>query len=1138
MKNTINVLLVRVLGIIALTAIIGFSMTACGGGDATPLPIIPLPDGNKTLVSINVTTPPTKTDYNIGDTLDTTGMVVTATYSDESTAAVTGYTTSGFSSTTAGQKTVTVTYEGKTANFTVTVHPAGTTLTGIAVTTPPTKTDYNLGEELDTAGMVVTATYSDGSTQAVTGYTTSGYDKNTKGNHKVTVTYQGKTAEFEVNVIDPTLQTVAKPVASPAAGTYTAMQNVTLTTTTSGAAIYYTTNGTEPTKTSTLYSSAISISATTTLKAIAVKDGMNDSDILTAVYTITVNKVLTGIAVTTPPTKTDYNLGEELNTAGMVVTATYSDGSSQAVTGYTTSGYDKNTKGNHKVTVTYQGKTAEFEVNVIDPTLQTVAKPVASPAAGTYAAAQNVTLTTATSGAAIYYTTNGTEPTKTSTLYSSAISISATTTLKAIAVKEGMNDSDMLTAVYTIRTLVSIAVTTPPTKTVYNLNETLNTAGMVVTATYSDGSTAAVTGYTLSGFSSTTAGQKTVTVTYEGKTATFTVTVNNPSFTSIADFATWLSSQPTNNAATAYTVKLNVNSLGGSSDTTDSAGKALKDNYSKYVNIDLSGSTMTSIENNAFSQCSSLTSVTIPNTVTSIGDGAFSCYNLTSVTIPNTVTSIGSRAFESCANLTGITIPNSVTSIGSQAFNGCTSLTDITIPTSVTNIGTGAFSGCTKLTAINVDNANNAYSSQDGVLYNKDKTTLIKYPNVKTGAFTIPASVTNIGSAFYGCTGLTSVTIPASVTSIGDGAFSGCTGLTSVTIGNGVTSIGESAFQNCTSLTGITIPDNVTSIRYDAFRGCTGLTSITIPNTVTSIQARTFYGCTGLTDVTIGNGVTSIEGQAFYGCTGLTSIIIPNTVTIIDTAFQNCTSLTSITIPFVGATSNGTSNTHFGFIFGASSYSNQYSSIPASLKTVIITGGTSIRDDAFRNCTSLTSVTIPTSVTSIGSQAFNGCTSLTDITIPTSVTNIGTGAFLGCTKLTAINVDNANNAYSSQDGVLYNKDKTTLIKYPNGKTGAFTIPASVTTIQSAAFNSCTSLTSVTIPNSVTSIEYGAFQNCTNLTSVMFATGSNIPDANFASYAFPEGNYGNGGETLKTAYSTGKAGTYTRDANGSTWTKQP
>src|ERR1035437_8803621 len=195
------------------------------------------------------------------------------------------------------------------------------------------------------------------------------------------------------------------------------------------------------------------------------------------------------------------------------------------------------------------------------------------------------------------------------------------------------------------------------------------------------------------------------------------------------------------------------------------------------------------------------------------------------------------------------------------------------IPNSVTTIGYSAFSGCTSLSAITVDALNSIYSSVDGVLFNQSQTTLILCPQGKAGSYTMPNSVTTIGSsAFSSCTSLTNVTIGNSVTSIGSGAFYGCSSLTSITIPNSVTSIGSSAFSSCTGLASVTIGNSVTSVGDYAFSGCRNLTSVTIGNSVTSIGTYAFYYCSGLTSVTIGNSVTNIWSLAFYWCTNLTGI--------------------------------------------------------------------------------------------------------------------------------------------------------------------------------------------------------------------------------------------------------------------------
>ena len=254
---------------------------------------------------------------------------------------------------------------------------------------------------------------------------------------------------------------------------------------------------------------------------------------------------------------------------------------------------------------------------------------------------------------------------------------------------------------------------------------------------------------------------------------------------------------------------------------------------------------VTSIGYSAFWGCSSLTSLTIPSSVTAIGDCAFYWSSITSLTIPNSVTSIGEWAFSRCLSLTSLTIPNSVTSISNSAFEYCKSLTSLTIPNSVTSIGDWAFGYCESLTSL-----------------------------------TIPESITSINnSAFSGCSSLTTLTIPNSVTSIGDRAFNGCYNLTSLTIPNSVTSIGDSAFEFCSSLTSLTIPNSVTSIGHGAFFRCSSLASLIIPDSVTSIGDFAFGHCKCLTSLTIPNSVTSIGNSAFEYCKSLTSLTIPNSVT-------------------------------------------------------------------------------------------------------------------------------------------------------------------------------------------------------------------------------------------------------------------
>ena len=366
--------------------------------------------------------------------------------------------------------------------------------------------------------------------------------------------------------------------------------------------------------------------------------------------------------------------------------------------------------------------------------------------------------------------------------------------------------------------------------------------------------------------------------------------------------------------------------------------------------------------------------------------------SLTSLTLPSSLQSIGNHAFCDCNSLTFLTLPSSLQLIGNGAFRGCNSLTSLTLPSSLQSIGGGAFTSCTSLRSVI---CNQFYKVIGQMLLSSDGTQVIAYWG-KNSEVTIPEGVQSIGnSAFYDCNSLTSLTLPSSLQSIGDWAFGWCSSLTSLTLPSSLQSIGDSAFRGCGSLRSLTLPSSLQSIGDRAFAGCQYLASFTFPSSLQSIGDSAFGCCSSLTSLTFPSSLQSIGDSAFCDCDSLTSLTLPSSLQSIGGgAFTKCTSLRSVIC------------NQFYKVIGQMLLSSDGTQVIAywgkNSEVTIPEGVQSIGDCAFSSCKSLSSLTLPSSLQSIGDYAFMFCSSLSSLTLPSSLQSIGDSAFCDCSSLTSL----------------------------------------------------------------------------------------------------------------------------------------
>ena len=593
-------------------------------------------------------------------------------------------------------------------------------------------------------------------------------------------------------------------------------------------------------------------------------------------------------------------------------------------------------------------------------------------------------------------------------------------------------------------------------------------------------------------------------------------------------------------------------------------------------------SQLTFLGSGAFRDCTGLKEITLPAKLRTVSQAAFAgCYGIQSISLPLGLETIESYAFDNCTGLTRLDIPSSVTTLAANALGGCINLEELSIPF----IGTSADAPCqlselcggvlSNLKGLTVRDAeiipDGAFVGFNGLVTISVRGTASRIGErafqdcaaLKT--VSTPESVTEMGVyAFEGCTGLESIQLPRQLSTICEGVFSGCTSLTDVDVPanvetiedrafagcsslkdatwlGGIQNMGEYVFESCTALETVALPSDMSVVQTGTFSGCTALHTITMSPATTVIGEQAFFGCTALETVTIPGLTEEIMKEAFAGCTALTTIDIPASVTILgESVFADCASirglavpatvneigqnlivrcdsLETLTIPYLGSTPESEDgltyladplpdNLRNVHVTNAKTLADQAFADCTQISTITLANGlVSIGKFAFKNCFALTELTIPSSVTEIREKAFYGCSSLTEITIPDDVTSLKGGLFYECTALEKITVpfiglSNSNgralNFYFNSQSVPASVSEVTITNATALASEAFdgcsnlrkiTLDCNLETIGQYAFRGCSSLEELTLPSTLTRIGDQAFEDCSGLEKLVIPT---------------------------------------------------